>query len=78
MWSIAITKSPPALKLFLGRSDGIETRRIETMFNAEHAEQTFALLARAFHMPVIRNRRRIFRSGFEISDAVLSTGFVEH
>lgn len=68
----------PAMKLFLGRIGGLETRRAEGEHNERMATRNYTRFSAVFHMPPIRDETRMFHISTEIIDSVFAISFIKY
>lgn len=69
---------PPAMKLFMGRYGGLETRQAEAEHNARLAGRVNLRLNGLFEMPSVRDATERFHIYLEIIDAIFALSFVKH
>lgn len=70
--------NPPAMKLFLGRIGGLDTRRAEAEHNERMATLNYTRFNSVFYMPDLRDETRLFHISTEIVDAVVAISFIKH
>lgn len=70
-----LRETPQAMKLFLGRFGGMETRRAEIARSTSAARLLFLRLNSAFHLPFIRDVETRLLTFIEVVDAVLGISY---
>lgn len=69
---------PAAMKLFLGRYGGEETRKADIQFNRDSGLGLWRRLRAAFEMPVVQEAERKFTNMLYIQDSLWAASYAEH
>jgi AcrR family transcriptional regulator len=69
---------PPAMKLLLGFSGGLATQQANNVHTGQTGRGTYRRLDLAFHVPPLRNARRVFHIAIKIIDSILVMSYLDH
>jgi AcrR family transcriptional regulator len=69
---------PPAMKLLLGFSGGLATQQANNLHTGQTGRGTYRRLDLAFHVPALRNARRVFHIAIKIIDSILVMSYLDH